>query len=103
MKVVFEFPDDAWAGIVESLTEGRHQPFVPNPAYNGNDPTIPMQIANPKTKEETAHAVVLEFITSRYKEWGTRTQLAPVQQQVQAAVETRASQVLAATTVTVEA
>ncbi len=102
MKVTFEFPDDAWDGVVASLTEHSYQAFVPNPEYQASPSTEPQQIPNPVTRDQAAYQVVLEFIAQRYKDWGRRQALAPVQTQVNAAVDSRAAEVIAATKVVIE-
>jgi hypothetical protein len=102
-KVTFQFPDDAWDGIQMSLTEYSYQAFVPNPAYAANPATEPQQIPNPVTREEAATQVIVDFVEQRYKEWARRAAMAPVEQQVQAQVETRAAEVRTATSITVEA
>ena len=100
--ITFTFPADAWAGIVQSLTEGAYQHLIRNPAFDGQDQTVPMQIENPKSQEEAATDVVLQFVAERFKNWASRAQFAPVQAKIQEAVAERAVQVISATTVKVE-
>lgn len=101
-KITFEFPADAWNGIVASLTEWRYQEAIPNSAYDGTDLTVPPYTPNPVTREEAAIQAIKDYVSEQYKAWAERTALAPVQQQIQAQVQARAIEVDTATKVSVE-
>ena len=101
-KVSFEFPEDAWPGIVESLTEHNWPATVPNPEYDGTDLSIPQKIENPTTREQAAIGVIKQFVEQRFIDWATRSRLAPLEIQVQNAVTARAREVSDSTTATVE-
>lgn len=102
-RFVFEVPDDAAEGIIESLCEYQYQNYVPNPAYNPvSAPTEPPQIANPMTKEQFAGKRVIDWIGGIFKDYSVRANLAPVQEQVRQAADARVAEVAAATTFTIE-
>lgn len=101
MKIVFDFPDDAYQGVIDCLSEYGYFEQVPNPEFDGQNGQEPM-IPNPKTREQFAHSVVLDYISQRFQNWAERARLEVVQKQVKEAVKQRAEQVMAATTVSVE-
>jgi hypothetical protein len=101
MKIVFDFPNDAYDGVIACLSEYGYFEQVPNPEFTGAEGQEPM-IPNPKTREQFAHSVVLDYISQRFQSWAERARLEAVQKQVKDAVKQRAEQVMAATTVTVE-
>lgn len=101
-KITFEFPADAWHGIVSALTEWKYQDTIANPAYDGTELTVPPYVPNPVTREEAAIQVIRDFVSEQYKAWAERTAMAPVQQQIQEQVQARAIEVDTATKVSVE-
>ena len=101
-KVIFEFPSEAWDGIVLSLTDNQWPETVPNPDYNpeieGSEPTIP----NPGDRGQLAIGRIKNFVEQEFKAWATRERMAAVYQQAQAEVKYIAETVTAATTATIE-
>jgi hypothetical protein len=101
-KVIFEFPSEAWDGIVLSLTDGQWSETVPNPDYNpeveGSEPTIP----NPVDRWQLAIGRIKNFVEQEFKAWATRERMALVYQQAQSEVKYIAETVTAATTATIE-
>ena len=100
-KVVFEFPSEAWQGIVLSLTDNQWPDTIPNPDYDpeveGSEPTIP----NDGDREQLAIARIKSYVETEFKAWATRERMAHVYSQAQAEVRAIAESVTAATVVTV--
>ncbi len=100
-KVVFEFPEGAWEGIVQSLTQ--HWPAtIPNPAYDGTDPTVPPMMPNNRDRGEAATQAIQTYVETTFKNWAGDQRRAVANQQIDADVSAIASSVTAATIVTIE-
>jgi hypothetical protein len=100
-KVVFEFPADAWDGITKSLTQYWPE-TIPNPAYDGTDPTVPPMIANNRDRGEAAVQNIQNYVEQSFKQWAIQERMNVVNQQAQAEVSAIAQTVTAATVVTIE-
>ena len=100
-KVVFEFPAEAWDGIVLALTQYEWPATIPNPAYDGSDPTVPPMIPNNGDRGEAATKHIQKYVEQRFKQWATQERQAVINQQIDAEVSAIASGVTAATVVTI--
>ena len=100
-KVVFEFPAEAWEGIVLALTQYEWPATIPNPAYDGSDPTIPPMIPNNGDRSEAATQHIQKYVEDRFKQWAGEARRAVTNQQIDAEVSAIASGVTAATVVTI--
>ncbi len=100
-KVTFEFPSEAWEGIVMALTQYEWPATILNPAYNGSDPTIPPMIPNTGDRDEAAILHIQRYVEQRFKQWATQERQAVINQQIDAEVSAIASGVTAATVVTI--
>jgi hypothetical protein len=96
-KVIFEFPSDAWEGIVLSLTDNQWPDTIPNPAYDGSDPLIPQSIPNNGDRGQAAIGKIKTYVENEFKSWAIRERLALVNQTAQAEVTAIAQSVTAAT------
>ena len=94
MKITFEFPDDAWDGIINSFAEDYHRPET----IRDDIRTSP----NPESKDAFAIRKVQEYIAEIWGNWERRQNLKAVTSQVDSAIEARKIEVAAATTVKVE-
>jgi hypothetical protein len=99
-KVVFEFPAEAWDGIVQSLTQ-YWPATIPNPAYDGSDPTVPPMIPNNRDRGEAATQNIQNYVEQTFKQWAIQERMNVVNQQAQAEVSAIAQSVTAATVVTI--
>ena len=99
-KVVFEFPEGAWDGIVQSLTQ-YWPATIPNPAYDGSDPTVPPMIPNNQDRGEAATKSIQKHVEDTFKQWAIQERMNVVNQQAQAEVSAIAQSVTAATVVTI--
>ncbi len=101
-KVTFEFPSEAWDGIILSLTDGQWSETVLNPAYDGTDPEVPATIPNPEDRAQLAIAKIKRYVQSQFEPWALRERMALIYQQNQAEVKFMSSTVMEATTATIE-
>jgi hypothetical protein len=101
-KVVFEFPAEAWDGIVLALTQYEWPATIPNPAYDGSDPTVPPMIPNNGDRGEAATQHIQKYVEQRFKQWATQERQAVINQQIDAEVSAIATAVTAATVVSIE-
>ena len=100
-KVVFEFPAEAWDGIVQALTQYEWPATIPNPAYSGSDPTIPPMIPNTGDRSEAAVQHIQKYVEERFKQWAGNERRAVVNQEIDSQVSAIANSVTAATKVTI--
>ena len=98
--VSFSFPAERWEGIELALSQ-NYQSQVRNPAFDGSDQSIPMQIANPLTREQFALQTVMDFVAQRYEQMAVQSQMQPAQAAIQAAVAATKAEVMAATVATI--
>lgn len=96
-KVTFEFPAEAWEGIVLSLTHNQWPATIPNPDYNGTDPTIPMYIPNDGDRAQAAIQQIKNYVEQQFKSWAMQERMTTVSQQAQAEVSAIATAVTSAT------
>ena len=99
-KVVFEFPEGAWDGIVQSLTQ-YWPATIPNPAYDGSDPTVPPMIPNNMDRGEAATKNIQKYVEDTFKTWAGNERRTAINQQIDADVSAIASDVTAATVITI--
>lgn len=92
--VKLEFPADAYDGLIESFAVAYARPETV--LVDG------VESPNPETKEQFFPRMVIQYVAGIWKAHAQQLALASQQQQVTAAVEARAAEVMAATTVTVE-
>ena len=101
-KIEFEFPSEAWEGIVMALTQYEWPATIPNPAYTGSDPTVPPMIPNNGDRGQAAVQHIQKYVEERFKQWAGNERRAIVNQQIDAEVSAIANSVTAATVVTIE-
>ena len=93
-NVKLSFPEDAYAGMVDSFADAyKYQETI---TVNGES------VPNPESKEQHFHRKVIEFVATIWKPYAKRLALAAQEQHVASAVEARATEVMAATSVNVE-
>jgi hypothetical protein len=100
-RVVFEFPAQAWPGIVLALTQFNYPELVPNPEAQ-SDPTKPPMVANPKTRDEVAIEEVTNIIAQRFESWAFQERMKELEARNRAEVQGIVEQVKQATTAKVE-
>ena len=100
-KIEFEFPSEAWEGIVMALTQYEWPATIPNPAYNGSDPTVPPMIPNNGDRGQAAVRHIQKYVEERFKQWAGNERRAVVNQQIDAEVSAIANSVTAATIVSI--
>jgi hypothetical protein len=101
-KVTFEFPTEAWDGIVLSLTDNQWPETIPNPEYDGSDVSVPSTIPNNGDRGQAAITRIKNFVEQEFKTWATRERLALVYSEIQSGVRAIAESVTANTTASVE-
>ena len=100
-KVVFEFPVEAWEGIVMALTQYEWPATIPNPAYDGSDPTVPPMVPNNGDRGEAAVQHIQKYVEQRFKQWAGDSRRSVVNQEIDAEVSAIAQSVTAATVVSI--
>lgn len=93
-NVTLSFPSEAYSGMVDSFAD----------AYGYRDTVVVegISVPNSETKEQHFHRKVIEYVATIWKPYAKRLALAAQEQQVASAVEARATEVIAATSVNVE-
>lgn len=100
-RLILTFPDDAYEGCVDAFSVG-YQPYVPNPEYESDPQTQPLQIANPITREQYAQQQVMLMIGHKWREHKIQLERAVAERAIEQAVEARLNEVVATSNVTVE-
>ena len=104
MKVTFEFPDDAWQGIMDAFAGSYNRPEkINDPSGKRDKDGGPLLIDNPESKEAFTSRKVQEYVADIWGSWAKQQNLKDVAAKVEAAISARKVEVAEATKVTVEA